>query len=35
MLIEAKYSWEQTTKQMSEVYNWVLGQGEKPVSLVD
>ena len=35
MLIESKYSWEQTTKQMLEVYNWVLGEGKQPSSLVD
>ena len=35
MLIESKYSWEQTTKQMLQVYNWILGKTEAPVSLID
>ena len=35
MLIESKYSWEQTTGQMLEIYNWILGKGKRPNCLID
>jgi glycosyltransferase involved in cell wall biosynthesis len=35
MLIESKYTWQQTTKQMLEVYRWVLDGGKRPICLIE
>jgi glycosyltransferase involved in cell wall biosynthesis len=34
MLIESKYTWEQTAQQMLEVYQWMLGQRDQPPCIV-
>jgi len=34
MLIESKYTWEQTTQQMLDVYRWVLEGGKRPICLI-
>ena len=33
-LVEEKYSWPQIGREMLEVYQWVLGQGPRPVCIV-
>ena len=34
-LVEAKFTWPQVAAQMIEVYEWVLGRGEKPECVVE
>jgi glycosyltransferase involved in cell wall biosynthesis len=34
-LVESKYTWQRAAEQMLDVYEWMLGRKQKPVSIVD